>query len=192
MMHLCINMYHHVLLSYRTFLKHPLIQSEFHIESNGLMAFRANLPTSLPQSPSRQAVREALIGRPSATRHTDWRSNRSACFLGRLREGGLPPASFSSIRRAADRRRDPSAAPPQVRSFRRPVRAERLINLDETICDKIERLLLQRIRVHAGEVNFIAFGDWHLPCVDHDDSRFSPLWENLVFFSRSGRSDGYG
>jgi hypothetical protein len=52
-----------------------------------------------------------------------------------------------------------------MRSFSRPARAERLINLDETICDKIERLLLQLIGAHAGEVNFIAFGDWHFPCV---------------------------
>jgi hypothetical protein len=33
---------------------------------------------------------------------------------------------------------------------------------------------LQSNRVHAGEVNFIALGDWHFPCVDqnNDDIRF--------------------
>jgi len=52
-----------------------------------------------------------------------------------------------------------------MRAFRRPVRAERLINLNETVCDKIEPLLLQCKEAHAGVTNFIAFGDWHFPCV---------------------------
>ena len=46
--------------------------------------------------------------------------------------------------------------------FDRP--AVRLVTFDETMCDKIERLLLHGDGVRAGEVNFIAFGDWHYPC----------------------------